>query len=203
MAKRASKLAASVIEELPEREPHERDAMMTIVGTAPLLMHNAAAMAAAKAGGKKVIPTPEEEAERGTYWTPDRSSLAIPADNFRAMLITASKGYRIQGRRSIVPYICGCISIFPEMLPLNVTTYDVDVRTVVVMHNRITRARAKIFPWKVTLTVRYDAEVFSPDLMATTFKEIVTTGGRAVGLLDFRPEKRGRFGRFKVESWEL
>jgi hypothetical protein len=33
-------------------------------------------------------------------------------------------------------------------------------------------------------------------------KAILEEGGRRMGIGDYRPQKKGRFGKFKVVSWE-
>lgn len=34
-------------------------------------------------------------------------------------------------------------------------------------------------------------------------REIVDTAGRRIGLLDYRPETKGPFGRFMVTAWKM
>ncbi len=175
---------------------------LVLVGKSPLLMHNPAAMKRS-GGGKKSIPSAEDEAETSAYWMRDKSSLCIHAQHLHATLIGAAAGYRIQGRRSVIPYLSGCIEIAPDEISLGTTKYEVDVRPVMVQRARVLRARASVFPWTATATIEYDESVFTDDFMSTTFREIVEHAGRAVGLLDFAPRHRGRFGRFTIGTWTL
>jgi hypothetical protein len=46
-----------------------------------LLLHNPAGMGASN-GGKKVIPTPEQEAKAACYYVEDGETLAIPAGTY-------------------------------------------------------------------------------------------------------------------------
>jgi hypothetical protein len=36
-----------------------------------------------------------------------------------------------------------------------------------------------------------------------TLREVLERAGRLVGILDFRPEKGGRFGKFRVDRWDV
>ena len=71
------------------------------------------------------------------------------------------------------------------------------VAPVVVGRQRILRTRAKFdCPWSVIGVVDVDPELVDRDqLMAW-----LATGGRRVGLGDWRPEKSGHYGRFDVEK---
>jgi len=175
---------------------------LTLKGESALLMHNVGAMTPT-GGGRKKIPLAEDEAAAAAYWMADKSSLCLYSYHIHAALIAASSGYRYSGRKSVIPVMSGCVRILPEELPLNTKEYVVDVRPVVVQRNRILRARARVFPWVVSCTVEYDEQMLNKDFMSTVFPEIVSHAGRAVGLLDFRPAKRGPFGRFSIQTWEL
>ena len=68
---------------------------------------------------------------------------------------------------------------------------------VVVGRQRILRTRAKFdCPWSVIGVVDVDQELVDRDQLTTW----LATGGRRVGLGDWRPEKSGHYGRFDVEK---
>jgi hypothetical protein len=60
--------------------------------------------------------------------------------------------------------------------------------------------RPRIPHWKTSFTVRFDD---TQKVDESTLIELVKTAGRQVGLGDWRPGKRGRFGRFVVKRVEI
>ena len=78
--------------------------------------------------------------------------------------------------------------------------YEIDARPVVVpaTRGRIIRYRPRLDQWKVDFLLEDDDGLLS----ATQTRQILDDTGLRVGLLEFRPEKKGPFGRFKVTHWE-
>ena len=70
---------------------------------------------------------------------------------------------------------------------------------VVVQRKRITRTRAKFdLPWSCTFKLDVDDELVDE----AKLRSWLDIGGRRIGLGDWRPEKSGTFGRFKLASIE-
>ncbi len=57
--------------------------------------------------------------------------------------------------------------------------------------------RPKFMHWKTTLEIEYNEKRVSGD----TIRQLFDTAGSSEGLGSFRPNKRGRFGCFKVTKW--
>ena len=71
------------------------------------------------------------------------------------------------------------------------------VAPVVVGRQRILRTRARFdCPWSVVGIADVDPEQVDRDKLTAW----LATGGRRVGLGDWRPEKSGHYGRFDVET---
>jgi hypothetical protein len=178
-------------------------AKITLIGTSPLLMHNIAGMKQ-QAGSAKRIPTPQEEAVQSLYWTLDRKSLAIPAVALHAALMKAGAKYKMPNRSTVQSRICSAIHVEPEMIPLGITAYDIHICGVVVQRQRIFRARARVnTPWQCEASLWFDEDWFPVHLMRDTMPEVIRTAGMMVGLLDWRPEKKGQFGKFRLGRIEL
>ena len=166
-------------------------------------MHNIAAMQSGSAGGKKNIPTPEQEAFAGLYWLDkEHSSLAVPARCLHRCLCKASAKYKV-GKTTLTALVTSALHIAPEMLSLGITDYELNVQSAVVGKARIFRARGLVFPWSLDFNIFFDDEWISLEVMRKTFPEIIKTAGQLVGVLDFRPEKGGRFGTFRLVRYEL
>lgn len=58
--------------------------------------------------------------------------------------------------------------------------------------------RPRVDEWKFTFHLVVDLGQVSEDLV----REIVDKAGRSMGLLDFRPQKKGTYGQFVVEEWK-
>ena len=152
--------------------------------------------------GRKKIPKPEDDAKAGRYLLPD-GNFCVPAIAVRNCLLTGTKGQLIN-RRSALPFISGGVLMIDEAFPLtrdgqpiNGDDYTIDVRRAVVQRQGIMRARPRIeLPWQLEAIFEYDKDIVSVDVV----KAVAERAGRTVGLLDYRVEKRGWFGRFEVKS---
>ena len=63
---------------------------------------------------------------------------------------------------------------------------------------RIVRYSPRLDKWELAFTVSWDDEL----LTETQERTIVDDMGSKVGLCDFRPEKKGPFGRCMVTNWK-
>ena len=177
-----------------------------IVATKPLLMHNPAVMKSPDdGGGRKRIPSPGDEA-RASRYVIKGDELGIPHTALRACLLSGAKGYRV-GKVALGPIMSGCVSITPEdgMAALTrkgkpIKDYEVDVRRAVVQRQGVLRSRARVeLPWEAEFEIQWDDEILGEGF-PNTLREIIAKAGTTVGLLDYRPEKKGWFGKFELES---
>jgi hypothetical protein len=170
----------------------------TIQGTSALLMH------AYPMDGDGDVPaknqTPEEQAERGAYRDPDTGELYIPGVAIQRCLVGAAAYSKGKGRASLQKPVAACVLVSPERVSLGATKYRIDSRPVVIpaTKGRVVRHRPRLDNWEVTFTVEYDPALLTEKELRT----VVDDAGSRVGLLEFRPEKKGPFGRFMVTSWE-
>jgi len=177
----------------------------TIVGTKPLLMHNPAGQMKPPGPGRKTIPTAADEARSGRYLV-KADELGIPHTALRACILSGAKGYRV-GKVALGPILSGCVSIEPEdaVAPLTrhgepMTDYAVDIRRAVVQKQGVLRARARVeLPWQVEFEIRWDDDILGEGF-PETLRDIITKAGTTIGLIDFRPERKGWFGKFELKS---
>ena len=169
---------------------------VTIKGQTPLLMH-AFPMEPIEAMEKK---TKEEQAELAAYRDPDTKGLYVPGVAIQRGLIGAATYSKGKGRGSLQKAAAACLMVSPERIPLGVDTYKIDSRPVVVpaTGGRIMRHRPRLDDWKITFILEYDDTLLTEQQV----RRIVDDMGQRVGLLDFRPEKKGPFGRFVVTLWK-
>lgn len=170
-------------------------------GLSPLLMHNIAG-ADLEQSAKKKTKTYDmaEEAEKSAYWTSNgkKKQLCVPARCVHAMILNAAKPFR-QKNMSVANLLAGAIRIEPFEIPLGVDKYVIDKQTVVVQKARIIRARPRLDKWILKFDIIYHREYVSPAVL----KNILVDGGFKVGLLDYRPQKRGPYGTYHVSKFEV
>jgi hypothetical protein len=150
---------------------------------------------------------PEVEARESAYIDviDGKSQLYIPAEAVYGMIVTAATAYE-SGDVSLSSVLAGTIRIEPEKIPLGTDKYEIDIRPVRVPPGRRTaarvlRARAKVPTWEAEFTIIYDKEMLGK--VIGDLRKILEDAGRRVGLLDFRPQKRGWFGTFAVEEFKI
>lgn len=167
-----------------------------IKGTSPLLMHRFP-IEQVEGIEKK---TKEEQAEYSSYRM-DNKNLYIPAICIQRALISSATYSKGKGRSSLQRSAAACISVDPQYLDLGITEYKVDSRAVVVpaTKGRIVRHRPRIDEWSVDFELTYDQTL----LKESEVKKILDDCGLRVGLLDFRPEKKGPFGKFIVTRFDV
>lgn len=170
-----------------------------VEGVTALLMHNPSGMRPVeKAIGRKTIPTPEDEAEAGCYRLPS-GQFYLPTFAFRACLVSGAKNMRL-GKTAATAVIKG--SVFPatETTALWSPTgdplekFEIDMRRAMVQRQGIVRCRPKLAEWAASVEFEYDDDFVAEDHI----REFLSIGGRVCGVGDYRPEKSGPFGRFKL-----
>lgn len=189
---------------------------VTIQGTSPLLMNRfTEANEVAVSGGTAMTfkghkGTPREQADAKRYADRDTGALYVPGANIFACLIAAGtfhkagKSKLTTMKTSLIPaglmvddLICALHDAAGEPL----TAWEVDSRSVVIpaTGGRVMCHRPRVDEWFCTFTVEIDTDMFSPQLI----RAIVDDAGKKIGLGDYRPARKGPFGRFVVSKWEV
>jgi hypothetical protein len=168
----------------------------TIKGQSALLMH-AYPMVPIEAIEKK---SPEEQAEYSAYRDPDTKELYIPGIAIQRSFVGAATYSKGKGRGSLQKPVAACVTVDPERCGLGTKNYLIDSRPVVIAatKGRIVRHRPRLDNWTVKFEIEYDENLITE----TQLRRVVDDAGLRVGLLDFRPERKGPFGRFMVVDWE-
>jgi hypothetical protein len=179
---------------------------VTISGVSPLLMNRFTekAQAAVEAGTSATLRgskgTPREQAEDSAYRMPD-GTLYLPGTAIFAAIISAGRFHKAgkraltTARESIVP-----AAVFLQSVELSLKTkdFEVDSRPVVVpaTGGRIMKHRPRLDTWATSFTLELDESVMEPKLL----RVLVDDAGKKIGVGDFRPARKGPFGRFVVTN---
>lgn len=169
----------------------------TIKGVSPLLMHR---FPLDEAEGFEKWP-PEKQAEWATYRDEATRDLYIPGTNLWRSLVSAATYAKGKGRGNLSRVVAGSLAITPEILTLGVKDYTLDVRVVKnpVTKGRHPRVRPRLDEWSVSATIAWDDTLMKEKQV----REIVDIAGTRIGVLDYRPETKGPFGRFMVTAWKV
>ncbi len=186
-----------------------------IHGSTPLLMNRFTESAErAVSGSHKTAMTsgnkgtPREQAEPKCYKDKD-GYLFIPAPNMFRCIIDAGK-YIKAGKAKITTQKSSLVPSFLALeeieCPLSVDgvrtkDFEVDSRSVVIpaTGGRIMAHRPRLDVWTLGFTLTLDEKEADVSLVRT----LVDHAGSKIGLGDFRPDRKGPFGKFKVTLWEL
>lgn len=182
---------------------------VAIEGVTPLLCNrftDAAAMKATSGNGMSAIGdkgTPLEQAAQRLYVGHDGKP-CIPQPNLFRCLIDAGTFFKAgkskvtTQKNSLIP---ACLEIIGIELPItHKEPWQVDTRAVRIPSTggRILCHRPSFNDWRLNFTLSVDTTMMTTKLV----REIVDAAGRRIGLGDFRPDRKGPFGKFVVVSWK-
>ena len=82
----------------------------------------------------------------------------------------------------------------------DVTQFEVDSRRVVIpaTGGSVIRHRARVDEWSVQFHLEIDLSQVTSDFA----RMIIDDAGTKIGIGDFRPSRKGRYGKFVVTHWE-
>jgi hypothetical protein len=126
----------------------------------------------------------------------------IPAEHIRGSLIIAGHYMKAKVgnvRKNMSNIVAGMFYVSPDELPLK-QDYLIDKRSAVNRNvkGRIISIRPKWKDWETEFILEIDNDTITPE----TIRELITIAGNYVGIGSFRPDHKGQFGRFIIESFE-
>lgn len=188
---------------------------VTIEGITPLLMNRfTEANEVAVSGGTSVSfkgdkGTPRQQAEPKRYADGD-GRLYIPGPNIFAALVAAGtfhkagKSKLTTMKTSLIPagiMVDDIVCLIHDGDGVPLTGWEVDSRSVVIpaTGGRVMSHRPRVDRWAATFTLDVDGSMFAPNLV----RAVVDDAGKKIGLGDYRPARKGPFGRFVVKQWAV
>ena len=180
---------------------------VTIEGVTPLLMNRFTEANEVQVSGgtsatyKSGKGTPREQAEPKRY-ADKNGVLYIPGPNIFATLVAAGVFHKVGKSKlttmktSLIP---AGVMVDELVCSLGTDQWEVDSRSVVIPSTggRIMCHRPRVDEWECPFTLDIDESMFSPALV----RAIVDDAGKKIGLGDYRPSRKGPFGRFVVKTW--
>jgi len=174
---------------------------ITIEGTSPLLMNRPSMLIGDISKDKKPLTNDYEgQAKQKLYINP-KGKLYQPSTHFMGALIEAGKHKKVVGKgKATYSKICGYAAQIEEFeIPHEIQEWE--VFTVLAVNpntkGRNPLSRPMLKKWKLTFHVVFDDSEIQPSIM----KELFDIAGRIVGIGDWRPQKKGPYGKFQVVEW--
>lgn len=187
------------------------DIKIRVDGVTPLIVnkfHDAAALAAS--GGSRGSSagadrgTPQEICEQKLYRGADSTTLVIPQPNLLRCLVDGGRFHKV-GRSQLTTkdssQLYACLDVHGSEIKLeHKQPWRVDTRAVVIpaTKGRILAHRPIFDDWSLEFTVSLDTSIIGPKLL----RKVIDDAGRRIGLGDFRPARKGPYGKFTVVKWE-
>jgi len=171
-----------------------------IEGISPLLMHRFPVDGNEKKSKVKNQTKTRDDVESYLY-KDDDDKLVQPSTHLIGAMKKAGAKFQIpgQGKTTYKNVMgSGAVLIDPDMIPHELQHWDVDVRSCVVQRARIIRSRPVLKKWALSFEIEFDDD----EIPLQVLQEIIEYAGRRVGIGDYRPEKGGPFGRFRITKFE-
>ncbi len=146
---------------------------------------------------------PRGVCEQKVYRTPDGKKVGIPTDMLYASIIDAGRFHKHKAckvttqKTSLVPAGVWMEGDFAVLTPQQ---WEVDSRSVVnAKMGRVPCHRPRWDVWKLSFVLLVDTTMF-----ATSFvRKLVDDAGCKCGLGAYRPNRKGPYGRFRVDKWRV
>ena len=184
--------------------------LAVIEGVTPMLQHRFDDAAEMEASSRKIhvkSVDPRDAAEKCAYRN-SKGELYFPGAAIARLLREAGGAHKQRGSRKSLKFVVpAAVLVLEDQIILRdsegnaLTDFEVDSRAVVIpsTKGRVMRHRPRLNKWHAEFALEIDDDTLEPSL----FHQLLVEGGSKLGLLDYRPEKGGPFGKFAVVSWAI
>jgi len=193
---------------LKRKRAGEKILQVTIEGIPPgLLMNSSKAIVTVPKARAKVcihgvsLDEPCKDCLELRAYRKQDGELYIPSEMLFAAIMNAATEWK-RGKKSFTPSIlAGSIDLWPEKISLGVKEYKVHEA---IVRNPSTKGRVRRFrpwlpEWRATFLVKLNPMYgLTPEVL----REMIEEAGTRVGIGDWRPQYKGRFGRFVVVEFK-
>ncbi|MCK5176114.1 MAG: hypothetical protein KAQ92_00170 [Candidatus Aenigmarchaeota archaeon] len=172
-----------------------------IKGVTPLLMNKPEAYGFDEQWVEKKATTDYEKDALKKLYMNSKQEIYQPSNHIEMCLIEAGKKVKVkgQGKATYSKLFGSMVSIEEfELIHLN-PKYEIHKMLVVIpsTKGRIMRYRPCFKEWALEFHINFEDEI-----PAEVIKECLEIAGRYVGIGDWRPQKKGKFGKFQVVKFE-
>jgi len=174
---------------------------VTIEGTTPILFNRFRDTAIEGKSKKRTGAMAEAEIEDKLYQD-ENGKTQLPATYIRNSIVEASKQFKIvgKGKSTYSKLVASTVMIEPFYIELKANKYEVFRISAVnpMTKGRMMTERPKYNKW----TASFDILLNDDSVPVSVMNEILEQAGKYVGVGDWRPEKKGMFGKFMITSFK-
>ena len=177
----------------------EKKIKIKVEGISPLLMNRFRDKSIDSKSKKRTGSIKAGEIEDRLYIYNDKTH--IPSVYFRNSMVEASKQFKITGKgKSTYSKLVGAtVDVTPEMIPLKESYVPFKIAAVNPMtKGRMMVTRPRFDKW----TAEFEIILNDDGVPTEVINEILEHAGRYVGIGDWRPAKKGTFGKFMIVSFK-
>lgn len=180
-----------------------------IRGMTPLLVHRFGEAAEVNKPTRKIVTEaardPRGEATKAAYIAPD-GTFYFSAFSIPATMGNAGANHKMKGSRKTLRYVVpSAVRVTTDAITIlngagPAKDFEVDARPVTIpaTKGRIMRYRPRFDCWGAKFQLLINDDLLDPE----TAHNLLSEAGQTIGIGDFRPEKRGPFGTFRVTHFE-
>jgi hypothetical protein len=174
---------------------------VTIEGTTPILFNRFRDIAIEGKSKKRTGAMAEPDIEDKLYLD-EKGNVQIPSVYLKNCLTEAAKQFKIIGKgKSTYSKIVGAtVEVSPFYIELKADKYEIFRISAVnpMTKGRMMTERPKYNKWSASFELILNDSAIPVSVM----NEILEQAGKYVGIGDWRPEKKGMFGKFLISSFK-
>ena len=172
-----------------------------ITGTTPILFNRFRDAAIEGKSKKRTGAMLETDIEDKLYLD-DKGKTMLPSVYLKNSISEAAKQFKIvgKGKSTYSKIVASTVDVSPFMISFDCGKYDIFRISAVnpMTKGRMMTERPKFDKWKVSFEIILN----DPAVPISVINEILEHAGKYVGIGDWRPEKKGMFGKFMISSFK-
>lgn len=172
-----------------------------IEGVTPLLINRFRDTQIEGKSKKRTGAITESDIEDKLYITDGK--VFIPSVYIKNSIVEASKQFKIigKGKSTYTKIVASTVDVNPFMIRLNSDKWEIFRISAVnpMTKGRMMTSRPKFNKW----SAEFEILLNDPAVDSSTINEILDHAGKYVGVGDWRPEKKGMFGKFLISEFKV
>ena len=173
---------------------------VTIKGSTPILFNRFRDVAIEGKSKKRTGALAESEIEDKLY--KEENKIYLPSVYLKNCIVEAGKQFKIvgKGKSTYSKIVASTVDISPFMIELDAGKMEVFRISAVnpMTKGRMMTERPKFTDWSAS----FEVVLNDPAVYVSVINEILEHAGKYVGVGDWRPEKKGMFGKFMITSFK-
>jgi len=171
-----------------------------IEGTTPILFNRFRDTAIEGKSKRRTGALSESDIEDKLY--KEGKKVYLPSVYIKNSLVEAGKQFKIigKGKSTYSKIVASTVDVSPFMIEMNNSEMEVFRISAVnpMTKGRMMTERPKFSKWKAS----FELILNDPAVPISVINEILEQAGKYVGIGDWRPEKKGMFGKFMITSFK-